>query len=137
MDEVAPPIPVTPKVAGPDEIKKLFKNARASGFVDRDELNRILPPEVTPPEKIEKVMAALASTDVEIIDGTLADSEQWRRISPRNAPARRVDIPDESTKSLARSKDPVQSYFHTPGTSAMLTREGEIAIAKRIEAGKN
>ena len=116
-----------------EAIKTLIKTGRERGFVTHDELNKALPQGELTSEQIEDVMAELNSMGVNVVDN--ADQEDVVEGSDdsegiTNTPA--GNISDESRGS----DDPVRMYLREMGTVELLTREGEIAIAKRIEAGR-
>ena len=116
-----------------EAIKTLIKTGRERGFVTHDELNKALPQGELTSEQIEDVMAELNSMGVNVVDN--ADQEDVVEDSDdsegtTNTPA--GNISDESRGS----DDPVRMYLREMGTVELLTREGEIAIAKRIEAGR-
>jgi RNA polymerase primary sigma factor len=116
-----------------EAIKTLIKTGRERGFVTHDELNKALPQGELTSEQIEDVMAELNSMGVNVVDNAdqedvVEDSDDSEGTS--NTPA--GNISDESRGS----DDPVRMYLREMGTVELLTREGEIAIAKRIEAGR-
>ncbi|MGC6516409.1 MAG: RNA polymerase sigma factor RpoD [Candidatus Puniceispirillaceae bacterium] len=112
-------------------IKTLIKKGKERGFVTHDELNAALPQEELTSEQIEDVMSALSEMGVNVVDS--ADSE--------DAVADENDSDTQSSGNLtdsdvSGSDDPVRMYLREMGTVELLSREGEIAIAKRIEAGR-
>ncbi|MBL6782555.1 MAG: RNA polymerase sigma factor RpoD [Alphaproteobacteria bacterium] len=116
-----------------EAIKALIKSGRERGFVTHDELNKALPQGELTSEQIEDVMAELNSMGVNVVDNAdqedvVEDSEDSEETSASSS----GNISDESRGS----DDPVRMYLREMGTVELLTREGEIAIAKRIEAGR-
>ncbi|MAJ35298.1 MAG: RNA polymerase sigma factor RpoD [Candidatus Puniceispirillum sp. TMED52] len=116
-----------------EAIKVLIKSGRERGFVTHDELNKALPQGELTSEQIEDVMAELNSMGVNVVDNAdqedvVEDSEDSEEASTSSS----GNISDESRGS----DDPVRMYLREMGTVELLTREGEIAIAKRIEAGR-
>ena len=111
-------------------IKALLKTGRERGFVTHDELNKALPQGELSSEQIEDVMAELNSMGVNVVDAADQDdvAEEEEDTNERAA----GNISDESRGS----DDPVRMYLREMGTVELLSREGEIAIAKRIEAGR-
>jgi RNA polymerase primary sigma factor len=115
-----------------EAIKTLIKTGRERGFVTHDELNKALPQGELTSEQIEDVMAELNSMGVNVVDN--ADQEDVVEDSDDEGSSQSSsgNISDESRGS----DDPVRMYLREMGTVELLTREGEIAIAKRIEAGR-
>jgi RNA polymerase primary sigma factor len=123
-------------------VKKLIKTAKARGFVTYDELNEVLPSEEVSSEQIEDTMSMLSDMGINVIDTDEAEEPEEGAVAAE-APARPV-VPvqpiakAESSKSepIDRTDDPVRMYLREMGSVELLSREGEIAIAKRIEAGR-
>ena len=120
-------------------IKKLLAAAKERGSVTYDELNAALPPEEVSSEQIEDVMAALSEMGVNVVEAEEADEEPDEKAAADDddaeAPGKRVagNIDDDD---IGRTDDPVRMYLREMGSVELLSREGEIAIAKRIEAGR-
>jgi RNA polymerase primary sigma factor len=127
-------------------VKKLLKTGKARGYVTYDELNSVLPSEEVSSEKIEDTMAMLSDMGINVVDTEEGEEAQ-------ETPG--ADEPDEeegggravvaqsavattSTRAepTERTDDPVRMYLREMGSVELLSREGEIAIAKRIEAGR-
>ncbi|MEO0673303.1 MAG: RNA polymerase sigma factor region1.1 domain-containing protein, partial [Pseudomonadota bacterium] len=121
-------------------VKRMIKNAKARGYVTYDQLNEVLPSSEVSSEQIEDVMAMLSDMGINVIDQdeeaeeSEADegaTDENRSLVTQNVPTKAV-----ATKEPAdRTDDPVRMYLREMGTVELLSREGEIAIAKRIEAG--
>jgi RNA polymerase primary sigma factor len=113
-------------------IKRLIGRGKERGYVTYDELNGALPPEHVSSEQIEDTMAMLSDLGINVIEGD--ESEEI----PPAAEVVEAETPsgnvDES--ELGRTDDPVRMYLREMGNVELLSREGEIAIAKRIEAGR-
>ncbi|WP_172331209.1 RNA polymerase sigma factor RpoD [Mangrovicoccus sp. HB161399] len=122
-------------------VKKMIADAREKGFITYDQLNQVLPPDQVSSEQIEDVMSMLSEMGINIIedeeaeegDGTPAASTA---VITKNE-SRDVAIGGSETEKLDRTDDPVRMYLREMGSVELLSREGEIAIAKRIEAGRN
>ncbi len=120
-------------------IKKLLAAAEERGSVTYDELNAALPPEEVSSEQIEDVMAALSEMGVNVVEAEDADDEPAEKAASDDdeaeTPGKRVagNIDDDD---IGRTDDPVRMYLREMGSVELLSREGEIAIAKRIEAGR-
>ncbi len=117
-------------------VKKLIKTAQKRGYVTYDELNEVLSEDFSS-EQIEDVMSMLSEKGINVIDAEDVEENEEEGIS--NAPAIVTQLPVKSTKSSEptdRTDDPVRMYLREMGSVELLSREGEIAIAKRIEAGR-
>ncbi|MET0302021.1 MAG: RNA polymerase sigma factor RpoD [Methyloceanibacter sp.] len=124
-------------------VKKLIKTAKARGFVTYDELNEVLPSEEVSSEQIEDTMSMLSDMGINVIDTDEAEEtpqqggEEGATESPRAVVAPQPVAKAETTKEpTERTDDPVRMYLREMGSVELLSREGEIAIAKRIEAGR-
>jgi len=119
-------------------VKKLIKTAKARGFVTYDELNEVLPSEEVSSEQIEDTMSMLSDMGINVIDTDEAEeAEEGNPDAPR-AIATVTPIVKVETRAepAERTDDPVRMYLREMGSVELLSREGEIAIAKRIEAGR-
>jgi RNA polymerase primary sigma factor len=120
-------------------VKKLIKTAKARGFVTYDELNEVLPSEEVSSEQIEDTMSMLSDMGINVIDTDEAEEspEEGAAETPRPV-ATVTPIAKAETKAepAERTDDPVRMYLREMGSVELLSREGEIAIAKRIEAGR-
>ncbi len=119
-------------------VKKLIKTAKARGFVTYDELNEVLPSEEVSSEQIEDTMAMLSDMGINVIDtdeAEEAEGEGAQDVQKAVAAPQAVAKP-ERAEPTERTDDPVRMYLREMGTVELLSREGEIAIAKRIEAGR-
>jgi RNA polymerase primary sigma factor len=128
-------------------VKKMIKTARKRGYVTYDELNEVLPPEEFSSEQIEDVLGQLSEMGINVIeaeeaDDTPAEAEaeeesESTELVETSSPSRAVATRPETTKEPTdRTDDPVRMYLREMGSVELLSREGEIAIAKRIEAGR-
>ena len=125
----------------PLSLRKLINKGKERGYVTYDELNAALPSTSTAAEVIEDVMAALSDLGVTIVEVEEAE-ELEEKAKTEGEEAEGSDDEDEeksgnvSEESAGRTDDPVRMYLREMGSVELLSREGEIAIAKRIEAGK-
>jgi len=118
-------------------VKKLIKTAKARGFVTYDELNEVLPSEEVSSEQIEDTMSMLSDMGINVIDSDEADDASQNDAQRQVATAQPVAKIETTTKEpTERTDDPVRMYLREMGSVELLSREGEIAIAKRIEAGR-
>ena len=119
-------------------VKKLIKKAKERGYVTYDELNEVLPSEEVSSEQIEDTMSMLSEMGITVIE-----EEDAEEMSESKAVATKEDGGAVATKSgtgsttVDRTDDPVRMYLREMGSVELLSREGEIAIAKRIEAGRD
>ncbi|MCL4188573.1 MAG: RNA polymerase sigma factor RpoD, partial [Rhodobacteraceae bacterium] len=123
-------------------VKRLIKSAKARGYVTYDELNAVLPSEEVSSEQIEDVMAMFSDMGINVVESEegeeqqagdeAMDEEEGRALTPQAVPAKSETRPEP----VERTDDPVRMYLREMGSVELLSREGEIAIAKRIEAGR-
>ncbi|MEX0345475.1 MAG: RNA polymerase sigma factor RpoD [Rhizobiaceae bacterium] len=123
-------------------VKKMIKAAKKRGFVSMDELNSVLPSDQTDPDKIEDTMSMLSDMGINVIeeDDSTDDAsndnksgEASKEVAEQTGSAVATVAKKEPTD---RTDDPVRMYLREMGSVELLSREGEIAIAKRIEAGR-
>jgi RNA polymerase primary sigma factor len=116
-------------------VKKFIKQAKARGYVTMDELNKVLPSEEVTSESIEDTLAMLSEMGVNVVEAEEDAPEQ----EASDVAVREETAVVETTKESAydRTDDPVRMYLREMGSVELLSREGEIAIAKRIEAGRD
>ena len=117
-------------------IKKMISEARARGYITYDDLNKALPPNQVSSEQIEDVMSMLSEMGINIIEDEDSD-EAENAVVVVDEGARGVALAGAGAEKLDRTDDPVRMYLREMGSVELLSREGEIAIAKRIEAGRN
>ena len=108
------------------DVKKMIKAAKSQGFVTYEQLNKVTSAESLTSEQIEDVMSMLSEMGINVIEND--EDEQSNEITPTNKKT--------TTERADRTDDPVRMYLREMGSVDLLSREGEIAIAKRIEAGK-
>jgi len=115
-------------------VKRMIRNAKKRGYVTYEEVNQVLPSEEVSPEQIEDTMAMLSEMGINVVDADEAEeSAESKEIVPINGtPVVRAG----GSETLERTDDPVRMYLREMGSVELLSREGEIAIAKRIEAGR-
>src|ERR1700722_17291555 len=120
-------------------VKRLIAKGKERGYITFDELNAILPPDQNSSEQIEDVMANFSEMGIQVVE-----SEESEEGEVPAAKAEKADEAEEEEQSgnvdeasLGRTDDPVRMYLREMGSVELLSREGEIAIAKRIEAGRD
>ena len=126
-----------------DAVKKMIKAAKKRGYVTMDELNSVLPSEEVTSEQIEDTMAMLSDMGINVVeDDEVAEEaeqdgdaeEEANELAEQTGTA--VAAPATKKEPTDRTDDPVRMYLREMGSVELLSREGEIAIAKRIEAGR-
>src|SRR5580704_4515268 len=119
-------------------VKRLVARGKERGYITFDELNTILPPDQNSSEQIEDLMASLSEMGIQVVES----EEQEDGEAPVAAVEKTEEAEEEQTgnideASVGRTDDPVRMYLREMGSVELLSREGEIAIAKRIEAGRD
>src|SRR4030081_218104 len=124
-------------------VKKMIKQAKKRGFVTFDQLNEVLPSDTTSPEQIEDIMSMLSEMGINVSEAEDADSEEENKEEAEDETDNElVEVTQKAVTEVKKSEpgertdDPVRMYLREMGTVELLSREGEIAIAKRIEAGR-
>jgi RNA polymerase primary sigma factor len=119
-------------------VKRLVAKGKERGYITFDELNAILPPDQNSSEQIEDVMANFSEMGIQVVESEESEEAE--------APVAKVERTEEAEEeptgnideeSIGRTDDPVRMYLREMGSVELLSREGEIAIAKRIEAGRD
>ncbi len=122
-------------------VKKMIAEARVRGYITYDQLNTVLPPEQVSSEQIEDVMSMLSEMGINVIEDDEADEDGDGSKGSTDlvevSSSRDIALSPSETEKLDRTDDPVRMYLREMGSVELLSREGEIAIAKRIEAGRN
>tara|TARA_Y100001949_G_scaffold174269_1_gene181414 strand:- start:1289 stop:3004 length:1716 start_codon:yes stop_codon:yes gene_type:complete len=117
-----------------DEIRQLIAVGKEKGFLLYDDINELLPAEVTSSDELDEVFALINSAGIEVVDSDQKVREE--KVFGRPALGRDEIELDLTPGTLDKTNDPVRMYLREMGTVPLLTREGEVAIAKRIERGK-
>ncbi|MCA3741999.1 RNA polymerase sigma factor RpoD, partial [Phenylobacterium sp.] len=113
-------------------VKKFIKQAKARGYVTMDELNKVLPSEEVTSEAIEDTLAMLSEMGVNVVEAE--EDAAGGEVAVREETA---VVETQKEAAYDRTDDPVRMYLREMGSVELLSREGEIAIAKRIEAGRD
>ncbi|WP_425998471.1 RNA polymerase sigma factor RpoD [Caulobacter sp. DWR1-3-2b1] len=117
-------------------VKKFIKQAKARGFVTMEELNKVLPSEEVSPDAIEDTLAMLSEMGVNVVEAEEdAETGEGGEVVARED--NQQVITSDKPSAYDRTDDPVRMYLREMGSVELLSREGEIAIAKRIEAGRD
>jgi RNA polymerase primary sigma factor len=122
-------------------VKKLIKTAKKRGYVTYEEVNAVLPSEEVSPDQIEDIMAMFSEMGINVVDEDEVEEaepetpeEESTELAERTGTA--VASKSNTREGSDRTDDPVRMYLREMGSVELLSREGEIAIAKRIEAGR-
>ncbi len=120
-------------------VKKMIAEAKERGYITYDQLNQVLPPDQVSSEQIEDVMSMLSEMGINVIENDEAEDDDSKGSTAvvEASSARDVAVSSGESEKLDRTDDPVRMYLREMGSVELLSREGEIAIAKRIEAGRN
>jgi RNA polymerase primary sigma factor len=122
-------------------VKRMIADARERGYITYDQLNSVLPPDQVSSDQIEDVMSMLSEMGIQVTEEEESEEVEDDSASTLTAVAttggRDVALASSETEKLDRTDDPVRMYLREMGSVELLSREGEIAIAKRIEAGRN
>jgi len=119
-------------------VKKMIADARERGYITYDQLNAVLPPDQVSSDQIEDVMSMLSEMGIQVTEEEESEeTDQGSREVATVSGAREVALGGAEAEKLDRTDDPVRMYLREMGSVELLSREGEIAIAKRIEAGRN
>ena len=119
--------PVDPEAA----VKQLVENGKERGYVSYEELNAALPSDQVSAEQIEDTMAMLSELGINVVE-----AEETEETPPERGTAPEGEKRGNIDDDIGRTDDPVRMYLREMGSVELLSREGEIAIAKRIEAGR-
>jgi len=117
-------------------IKKLIEKGKERGYVTYDELNRLLPTGEFSSEQIDETMATLQDMGINLVEAEPDEEEEVLVASEDEDESAEEESGNLSKADMGRTDDPVRMYLREMGTVELLSREGEIAIAKRIEAGR-
>ena len=116
-----------------DEVRQLITTGKEKGYLLYDEVNEILPSEIISAEDIDELFSAFGSAGIEIVDSDKAYRGDKDFDRDGSSDEQELDL---TPGTLDKTNDPVRMYLREMGTVPLLTREGEVAIAKRIERGK-
>jgi RNA polymerase primary sigma factor len=123
-----------------EELDRLISMGKQKGFLTYDEVNDALPSDIVSLDQLDDIMMMFGAMDIEVVDSAKAGRlpSEVERPAPAedddDGPAEPIDL---TPGPVGRTEDPVRLYLREMGRVALLTREGEIALAKRIEEGKN
>ena len=121
-------------------VKRMISEARERGYITYDQLNAVLPPDQVSSDQIEDVMSMLSEMGIQVTEDEESEEVEENKGGTdlvTTGGNREVALSSGDTEKLDRTDDPVRMYLREMGSVELLSREGEIAIAKRIEAGRN
>jgi RNA polymerase primary sigma factor len=117
-----------------DQVKQLINMGKEKGYLTYDEVNDILPPEIVSSDQIDDLMMMFGEMDIEVVDAA-----HKLKVPKQREEIERFPVEEEmelEAEVLGKSIDPVYMYLREMGSVSLLTREGEVEIAKRIESGE-
>ena len=143
--KTAPKTPEQPVAIATDikEVKKLISAGKEKGFLTYEELNEQLPSNMIAPDQLDSVLTMFDDMEIEIVDTEEEGRELLKKAAHAAPQPAKLTEAQETARRLAdieaagRTTDPVRMYLRKMGSVALLTREGEVEIAKRIEQGQN
>jgi RNA polymerase primary sigma factor len=116
-----------------EKVKQLIDIGKEKGFLTYDQVNDVLPPDVVSPDQIDELMLMFGEMDIEIVDSSQNVKLQQRKV---NKFVQAEEEPSEEKDLYGKINDPVRMYLKEMGSVSLLSREEEVEIAKRIEAGE-
>ncbi|MEM9676800.1 MAG: RNA polymerase sigma factor RpoD [Pseudomonadota bacterium] len=119
-----------------DSVKKMIKAAKKRGYVTVDELNAVMPSDEVSPDQIEDTMSMLSEMGINVVEEEEAEETAEETSSELVEAGKKAVATVAKKEPTDRTDDPVRMYLREMGSVELLSREGEIAIAKRIEAGR-
>ena len=119
------------------KVKKFMKDAKAKGFVTMEELNKILPEDELSSDRIEDTMAMLSEQGITVVENEEEGEAATKTTAVATTEKAGAVVKKGNARGSDRTDDPVRMYLREMGSVELLSREGEIAIAKRIEAGRD
>src|SRR5688572_3740074 len=117
-----------------DEVKQLISIGKEKGYLLYDEINEILPADITSSEDLDDLFGTFSSAGIEVVDSEKTFREE-KQLDRTGEGAEEIEL-DLTPGALDKTNDPVRMFLREMGTVPLLTREGEVEIAKRIERGK-
>ena len=118
------------------EVKALMERGREKGFLTYDEVNDALPSDIVSSDQIDDVMSMFGEHDIEVVDDAKKMKLPDKPPEPEAKTAAEEEKEEEEDAGYGKSNDPVRMYLRKMGSVSLLTREGEVEIAKRIESGQ-
>jgi RNA polymerase primary sigma factor len=120
-----------------DDIKKLIDAGKEKGYLTYDQVNDLIPHDVHSPEDLEDLLTTIGTQGIDVLEGSKGPSTDLeKKFEEVEEGSEDVEL-DLTPGALEKTNDPVRMYLREMGTVPLLTREGEVEIAKRIERGQN
>ena len=117
-----------------DDIKKLIDTGKEKGYLTYDQVNDLIPQDVQSPDDLEDLLTTIGTQGIDVLEGPKLPSAALDREDEEIGEDVELDL---TPGALEKTNDPVRMYLREMGTVPLLTREGEVEIAKRIERGQN
>jgi RNA polymerase primary sigma factor len=130
-------------------VNRLIGSAKKRGYVTHDQINSVLPSEKVSSEQIEDVLAMFSEMGINVVEAEAPSEEEGEQADPEEPEEepesesgelvevqKKVPAKSEAKEPIERTDDPVRMYLRAMGSIELLSREGEVAIARRIEAGR-
>jgi RNA polymerase primary sigma factor len=119
-----------------DDIKKLIDTGKEKGYLTYDQVNDLIPHDVHSPEDLDDLLTTIGTQGIDVLEGPkMPSSGLDKKFEDGDEPSEDVEL-DLTPGALEKTNDPVRMYLREMGTVPLLTREGEVEIAKRIERGQ-
>ena len=119
-----------------DDIKKLIDTGKEKGYLTYDQVNDLIPHDVHSPEDLEDLLTTIGTQGIDVLEGPkMPSSALDKKFEEAEEGGEDVEL-DLTPGALEKTNDPVRMYLREMGTVPLLTREGEVEIAKRIERGQ-
>ena len=119
-----------------DDIKKLVDAGKEKGYLTYDQVNDLIPHDVHSPEDLDDLLTTIGTQGIDVLEGPKLPSAALDKKFEDAEEGEDVEL-DLTPGALEKTNDPVRMYLREMGTVPLLTREGEVEIAKRIERGQN
>jgi len=117
-----------------DDIKKLIDTGKEKGYLTYDQVNDLIPHDVHSPEDLDDLLTTIGTQGIDVLEGPKLPSATLDKKFDESEEGEDVEL-DLTPGALEKTNDPVRMYLREMGTVPLLTREGEVEIAKRIERG--
>ena len=116
-----------------DEVRQLIQIGKEKGYLLYEEVNELLPHDITSSDELDELFTAFGNAGIEVVDSEQKYREE--KLLDRRSEGSEIEL-DLTPSAIDKTNDPVRMYLREMGTVPLLTREGEVEIAKRIERGK-
>ncbi|MGA8284166.1 MAG: RNA polymerase sigma factor region1.1 domain-containing protein, partial [Candidatus Sulfotelmatobacter sp.] len=115
-----------------DDIKKLVDAGKEKGYLTYDQVNELIPQDVVSPDDLDDLLTTIGTQGIDVLEGPKLPSAALDKKFEEGEEGEDVEL-DLTPGALEKTNDPVRMYLREMGTVPLLTREGEVEIAKRIE----